>query len=289
MKRHLGRGLMAAMAIWLAVVTCNLPSNRPQATTELTESPQGVAYTAAALALTAQGNTTPSPESLTPAAAEPTATACSPIVTANLNANVRSGPSTDYDIVGYLPAGGTAPVAGKNDAGTWWYIEFAGGTGGHAWIAGSVTTSSCLPATLSVIAAPPLPTAVPPTDTEEPPPAPAAKPDLIISEFTISPATPIQGQPAHVRIGAYNQGNAAAGQFVVQWYGLSTFSSPSCTWTVNHSNAHGGHILECDFTFSSWYPTNKTSLAIVDANHQVDESNESNNQGTISPFGVNKP
>ena len=31
---------------------------------------------------------------------------------------------------------------------------------------------------------------------------------------------------------------------------------------------------------------NKTSLAIVDANNQVNESNEGNNQGTISPFGV---
>jgi hypothetical protein len=116
-----------------------------------------------------------------------------------------------------------------------------------------------------------------------------AKPDIYVSEFTISPATPIMGQNAHVRIGSYNQGNARADQYVVVWYGLSTFASPSCTWTVPFNNAHGGKILECDFVFQSWYPINKTSLVIVDVNHQVDESNEGNNQRTISPFGVAQP
>ena len=53
--------------------------------------------------------------------------------------------------------------------------------------------------------------------------------------------------------------------------------------------AHGGRILECDYTFQSWYPVNKTSLGIVDVNDQVDESHEGNNEGTISPFGVSQP
>jgi hypothetical protein len=215
------------------------------------------------------------------------------MATANTDVNVRTGPSTAYDIIGYLPTGGTAPIAGRNDVNTWWYIDFAAGPGGHAWVAGSVTTATCLPSVVQVVAAPPLPTAEPTTEEEEPPPAepaePAAKPDLIVSEFTISPATPVMGQNAHVRIGAYNQGNAASGQYVVLWYGLSTFANPSCSWTVNHSNAHGGRILECDFVFNSWYPINKTSLVIVDANSQVDESNEGNNEGTISPFGVTQP
>ena len=135
---------------------------------------------------------------------------------------------------------------------------------------------------MAVIAAPPLPTATP-TDVVP------QYADLIVSEFTISPSTPTMGDSAHVRIGVYNQGNVGAGQYHVVWYGLSTFASPSCNWTVNHSNAHGGRILECDFVFASWYPLNKTSLAIVDVNNEVDESNEGNNEGTISPFGVAQP
>jgi len=58
---------------------------------------------------------------------------------------------------------------------------------------------------------------------------------------------------------------------------------------VDKSNAGGGRILECDFVFNSWYPVNKTSVVIVDANNQVAESNEGNNQGAISPFGVAQP
>ncbi len=278
MKIHLNRGLIALLAIWLAIAACNLPSAAPQVATE----PPQVNNTAVQ-DTAAQASNTPEPPPQATETPSPTATPCYAMVTANTNANVRSGPSTDYDINGYLPQGGTAPVAGKNDSGTWWYIEFAGG---HAWIAASVTTATCIPNGLSIVAAPPLPpTPVPPTATNVPP-APAGLPDLIVSEFSISPATPIMGQPAHVRIGAYNDGNAAAGQYTVVWYGLSTFANPSCTWTVNHSNAHGGRILECDFVFQSWYPINKTSLVIVDVNNDVEESNEGNNQGTISPFGV---
>jgi subtilase family serine protease len=98
------------------------------------------------------------------------------------------------------------------------------------------------------------------------------------------------GQNVQVRIGASNDGNAVSGQFTVHWYGLSSFPNPSCSWTVDSLAAHGGRILKCDnFAFNSWYPINKTSVVTVDANNQVTESNEGNNGGTISPFGVAKP
>jgi hypothetical protein len=126
---------------------------------------------------------------------------------------------------------------------------------------------------------------------EEPiPEHPASLPDLYVSEFTITPATPIVGQIAHVRIGVYNQGNAVASQFTVLWYGLSTFANPSCSWDVmDIIPPNGGKILQCDFVFQSPYPLNKTSLVIVDSANHVAESNEGNNQGTISPFGVANP
>ena len=65
-----------------------------------------------------------------------------------------------------------------------------------------------------------------------------------------------------------------------------SFARRTSQGNVPHTNAHGGRILECDFVFASWYPINKTSLAIVDANNDVDESQEGNNQDGISPFGV---
>jgi len=37
----------------------------------------------------------------------------------------------------------------------------------------------------------------------------SGQPDLYISEFSFNPTTPTQGQAVEVRIGVYNQGNAA--------------------------------------------------------------------------------
>ena len=220
----------------------------------------------------------------------PSPTPCTPLVTANTVANIRSGPGTVYQVVGTLAQGQSATVAGRNDANTWWYIEFAGATGGHAWISGTVVTSACLPASVQVVAAPPTPQ---PTATEkgsQPPSTSGEAPDLDISEFTISPSTPTKGQNAHVRIVVINHGNKLASQFTVLWYGLSTFANPSCSWDVmDILPPSGSKVLECDFVFQSYYPINKTSLAIVDSSNHVAESNEGNNQSTISPFGVNNP
>ena len=280
MRRASSRRWMAGLAIVLAIVACNMPAATPQA-----QAPAEANTLAAPAVVEAAVSDVPSATSTSvPPTVAPTATQCVPMATANTNVNVRTGPDTAYDVIGFLPTGGTAPIAGQNDNHTWWYIAFAAGAGGHAWIAGSVITASCVPAGLAVVIPPPLPTAVPGTPTLIP--SANAKPDLIISEFSISPSTPVVGENTHVRIGTYNQGDAPSGSYVVLWYGLSTIASPSCSWNVPHTNAHGGRILECDFVFASWYPINKTSLAIVDANNDVDESQEGNNQDGISPFGV---
>lgn len=136
--------VLALLFIVLAALACNMPGGAP------TEEPT---YT-----------DTPSPAPVFTETPTATVAACSPTVTTNTVANVRSGPGQMYAIIGSIPLGGTAPVAGKNFDGTWWYIEFAGGEGGHAWIAGIVTKADCIPSTLASIAAPPtpiLPTEVP--------------------------------------------------------------------------------------------------------------------------------
>ena len=116
----------------------------------------------------------------------------------------------------------------------------------------------------------------------------AGKPDLVVSAFSISPATPSMGVSAHVKARAKNQGTVNSGGFRMQWYGLSTFADPSCTWNITGGVVAGGSVLmECDFVFGSWYPINRTSIVYIDTLNAVDESNESNNTKTISPFGVN--
>jgi len=303
--------LLSVLVLFSLLASCNLPVVETPGTqppgaepvsSEVDAVGTAVALTSAAQLTAIAGSVTPiftaSPTpTLTLTSSVPTQ--CNPLVTATVNANVRSGPDTAYGVVGSLTLGQTAMIVGRNDAYTWWYIAYPGAAGGHAWIAGSVVTSACVPSVVQVVAAPPLPTAVPTEvvssdDSDNGPlllePLPdlqlvIKKPDLIVSEFTITPATPVMGQNAHVRIGAYNQGNAASGPFTVVWHGLSTFPV-SCSWTVDSMAANGGRILQCDFVFKSWYPINKESVAIVDASNQVNESNEGNNKRTISPFGV---
>ncbi len=144
--------LLSVFFITLAMLACNLPGGAPP-----TEVPTGVTDTATpTFTATTIPSETPSPTTV--------AQACTPTVTANTVANVRSGPGQVYGVIGSIPQGGKANVGGRNYDGTWWYIEFAGGNGGFAWIAGSVTSADCIPATLASIAAPPtpvVPTAVP--------------------------------------------------------------------------------------------------------------------------------
>jgi len=307
--------LFSVLVLFSLLASCNMPGGQMLATQlpEVKRISSDVDVVGTAVELTSAARLTEIAGSVTPtftvtptltftptSTVAPTSsvpTQCNPQVTASVNANVRSGPDTAYDVVGSLSLGQTATIVGRNDAYTWWYVAYPGISGGHAWIAGSVVTSACVPSVVQVVAAPALPTTVPtdvPTkvvgnDALQIVPdlqvVPLKLPDLIVSEFTITPATPVMNQNAHVRIGVYNQGKAASGQFTVVWYGLSTFPV-SCSWTVDSMNANGGRILQCDFVFKSWYPINKTSVAIVDANNQVSESNEGNNQGSISPFGV---
>lgn len=274
------RGWMIIMAIWLLALSCNMPVATPQSTSEPTLSSQDIAATAVSVALTERAdNEAASPTSQPPppqatnaplatSTNVPTATQCVATVTANTDVNIRTGPATAYDIVGYLPSGGTARVAGRSVDGTWWYIEFAGGPGGHAWIAGSVTTAACIPAALQVVAAPPLPTA---TFT----PTIVALPDLYVSEYEWSPVPPHMGVSFHIRIGIYNQGDTAAGAIHVQWWLSIHAPSPACTWNIPSMAAHGGRILECDYIPAGW--ANYPSRVVADSSNMVLESDEGNN------------
>ena len=76
---------------------------------------------------------TPRPPTSTPTRPRPTATPtpATPYITTTRPMNIRSGPSTNYDVVGYASEGEELIVTGKNAAGNWWRIEFEGQ---DAWI-----------------------------------------------------------------------------------------------------------------------------------------------------------
>jgi uncharacterized protein YraI len=150
------------LALSLAAINCNMPASQNNL-----PSNQDLAATITALAAGAQsGQATSTLTSdvvssavavLPSATLPPSATPCLPLVTANSSVNVRSGPGTVYPVLGALTAGSTAGIEGQSSDGTWWYIDFPAGVGGKAWVSGSVVTSSCVPASVAVIAAPPTP------------------------------------------------------------------------------------------------------------------------------------
>jgi hypothetical protein len=134
-------------------------------------------------------STTPLPPTV-PAA---TSTVESAQVTANVEANVRSGPGTNYTVVGGLGTGEKAPVTGRNADSSWWQISYQGGV---AWIADSVSTANQAAYGVPVAEAPPPP---PPTSTSVPPTATPAP------QLPTNPPAPVSGLSA-------DQTNLNAGQ-----------------------------------------------------------------------------
>lgn len=148
------RIFFSILVLSLAVISCNLQSG--PSTQSPDQAQQATSIESATGVQTVQAtNTSVSTE--IPATLAPSATPCSPQVTANSAVNVRKGPGTVYDIVGALTEGSTAGIAGKSTDGTWWYIDFPAGDGGHAWVSSSVVSSFCVPASVALIAAPPTP------------------------------------------------------------------------------------------------------------------------------------
>ena len=77
--------------------------------------------------------------------------------------NVRSGPGTDYVLVGVLVAGQTSPIIGRNPEGTWFEIEYVGGPNGVGWVLKDLVHVVGDINTMPTIVPPPTPTLRPTT------------------------------------------------------------------------------------------------------------------------------
>jgi len=150
--------MFTLLAVWLIILSCNLPTGRSASTPTVTATIVGQTATTPTpgATLTVAPTSTPLP---TETVAIPP-TACIPNVTSTTPVNIRSGPSTVFTAVGALSPGTSAQVAGKNTDGTWWYINY---TGGNGWVSASVVTAACVPSSITIVASPPTP--LPPSGT----------------------------------------------------------------------------------------------------------------------------
>lgn len=273
------RRLLVLSLIISISLACNLPSGAS------TASPAAE-----------DGSASPSPTTTTTSTATTipvAATACVPNVITNTDANVRSGPGQVYTILGQLPQGSGANVSGKNSDGTWWYIEFAGGQNGHAWIAGSVTTAVCIPGNIAIIAAPPTP--IPPTFTNTP--VPSFTPTITNTPLVLIPFDPpifiFLGDIAIedvflsttgeviVRIAA---SGAASGNFQYKVYvdgGLQ--ATRNDTLPAGSQAYYSGVVL-----IPSLFDQTNTVKVIVDPANAIAELDEGNNQMTVSCNNISR-
>ena len=116
----------------------------------------------------------------------------------------------------------------------------------------------------------------------------SGSPDLFVSEFSLTPETPVQGSPVTVRLGVYNQGTGSSGPFSVQWWPGENYRNLGCSWEVDGLVARGGKILTCTYDgYPSWYANINTKV-LVDSGGVVAESDEANNI-FLKPISVNHP
>lgn len=57
-----------------------------------------------------------------------------PMIHSTVNTNCRSGPGSNYDVVGYLMIGDRVEVHGKNTNSTWWYIQKPDDHSKYCWV-----------------------------------------------------------------------------------------------------------------------------------------------------------
>jgi hypothetical protein len=81
-----------------------------------------------------------------------------------VNCKCRFGPAMEYEVVSYLYEGQSAPIDGRNEDWTWWWIQKQDGVG-HCWVYDGLVTVMGDTSNVQLILAPPTST---PEDTTSP-------------------------------------------------------------------------------------------------------------------------
>lgn len=98
------------------------------------------------------------------------------------------------------------------------------------------------------------------------------KPDLYISGYSFN-HNPVQGEEFTVSITIKNKGDGDADEFWWEWW--PTVHSYACREKINDLDPGESKTVKCDYTYGGW--ANYTTKAVVDTDHEVFESDESNN------------
>ena len=100
-------------------------------------------------------------------------------LTVAVDLNVRTGPGTHYDRIGWLATGTTVGIIGRSPNGDWWQIPYPDAPNGEAWVSEGYGIANNVE-DVPVVVLPPTPTPFVPTATPTvqapPPPSPPPSP-----------------------------------------------------------------------------------------------------------------
>ena len=124
------------------------------------------------------------------------------VVTGAQSLNIRSGPGTNFPVIGVARNGDSGEIIGRSADGNWWVVSVPSAPGGMGWVSASFVTATDADDVPVIASPPPPPTATPrpatPTPqpiapTPTPTPAPLATPTTEIA-FWANRTTIEQGQ-----------------------------------------------------------------------------------------------
>ena len=219
---------------------------------------------------------------LSPATATPVPTATPDGVIATVAGrpfqNVRTGPSTQFDVLGPLNEGEQARVIGTNRSLTWVVIEYRGRQG---WMSAPLLEIFGDLRTVPIIDSPPTPT---PAATSTP--APPQEADIIIESASVIPSPIIVGQPFTVTVTVRNIGNTNAGSFAI----AATFPPNDVYASSTINGIAAGQAITTTLTGTLTNTGVYTVVIVADLNNQVPEGpGESNNSNFGFSYTVDKP
>jgi len=214
-------------------------------------------------------------------AATPTAADTTPTVTASTDANVRSGDSTRYPVIGTLFAGDTARVVGVSSTGSgWYYIELDDGDRG--FIAPSIVVASGDIGSVPRVSPPPPPATPTPTPTN----TPVAQANFAASAPSLNPGQPNCGEQFEVLVNITNNGTANTGAvmsvLVQDVHVPSGTVQTSFSATVPDLAPGANFVVGGNLTVNTFFNEEHRIVVTLDTTNAVAETNESDNTVTTT-------
>lgn len=199
--------------------------------------------------------------------------------------NVRTGPSTDFEVLGQLEQGEQARVIGASVDYSWLVVTFRGRQG---WIANLSNLNEVFGDlnTVPIIASPPTPTVF---QTATPQftatPAPPQDPDIVIDTASVSPNPIIPNQDFTLTVTVRNRGAGDAGTFAI-----AANMPPNNTFiSTTISSLGGGDTTNVTMTGTLQNTGQYAVVIVADLNGQIDEgSGEDNNDDYTFNYRIDR-